>query len=235
LKLLSFVKMQAQGNDFIILDGLLSPLPRLSHQHIIAMCHRHTGIGCDQMLVLSKHESATAQVTIYNADGSTAANCGNGLRCVGDYLMNKLALSQVSLALQDRWVKAKRVGDAIEVDMGKAIVEVDTQDYVDIHIGNPHRVFFADYIANPDKNVEIISEHRKEQAVIRIFERGVGETLACGSGACATAAAIWSRAKLVAPLTIHMPGGSVEVSGTMDHILLRGSVAIVFSGEYLLS
>ena len=83
---LPFVKMQAQGNDFVILDGVADAAPALTQDLIQNICDRHFGIGCDQLLVLQSHNQADVLMLIYNADGSQAANCGNGLRCVADLL-----------------------------------------------------------------------------------------------------------------------------------------------------
>jgi len=228
---LSFLKMQAQGNDFVILDGISTVLPELSQAFVQKICDRHLGIGCDQLLVLQRHDSADALMHIFNIDGSRAENCGNGLRCAGDLLMNKLAQVQVSIALADRMVQIKRTTHGVAVAMGEGVVEEITPDYTDIRIGNPHRVYFQNPLTCPERNVEIVSEYDAFQASIRIFERGVGETLACGSGACATAIAVWQKTNTKHPLDILMPGGKVQVLYDSS-VVLQGEVAIVFSGIY---
>ena len=227
-----FVKMQAQGNDFVILDGISGSLPELSRSFIRNICDRHFGIGCDQLLVLHSHQEADALMLIYNADGSQAENCGNGLRCVGDLLMNKLNQASVTIALADRLVRAERTENGVSVAMGAAVVEKVAEDYMDILIGNPHRVYFRNPQACPERNVEIIGEYDEKRAVIRIIERGAGETLACGSGACATAVAIWHQTGLNNSLRIVMPGGDVEVQNRQGALYLSGGVAMVFHGVY---
>jgi diaminopimelate epimerase len=227
-----FVKMQAQGNDFVILNAIADTLPELTQAFVTKLCDRHRGIGCDQLLVLKKHETADALMLIYNADGSKAANCGNGLRCVGDLLMQKLDKSPVNIALEDRVVQAERTAHGISVAMGEAVVETEAEDYVDVSIGNPHRVYFKNPVPCPERNVEIISEYDEAHAVIHIIERGAGETLACGSGACAVAMAIWQKTNSNQPLKIHMPGGEVMVSLTGLHLTLAGGVEHVFAGFY---
>jgi diaminopimelate epimerase len=224
--------MQAQGNDFVILNGIADALPELTQAFVIKLCDRHIGIGCDQLLVLKKHDSADALMLIYNADGSQAANCGNGLRCVGDLLIQKLNQTSVSIALEDRLVQAERTAHGISVAMGEAVVETEAEDYVDISIGNPHRVYFKNPQACPERNVEIIHDYDESYAAIQIIERGVGETLACGSGACAVAMAIWQKTKRSQPLKIHMPGGEVTVGLAGSHLTLAGGVEHVFSGFY---
>ncbi len=227
--------MQAQGNDFVILDGIKNTLPALTPKWIQYMCDRHLGIGCDQLLLLEKHAQADALMLIYNADGSQAENCGNGLRCVGELLMQKLDQSVVTIALADRLVQVQRTAHGISVAMGEAVVEKVAQDYVDINLGNPHRVYFDNFDKMqgcPERNVEIISEYDEHHAVIRIIERGTGETLACGSGACATAVAIWQKTNTNHPLTIHMPGGKVQVLQTQAGLCLEGEVQTVFQGVF---
>lgn len=227
-----FVKMQAQGNDFVILDGLSNTLPELTQTFITKICERHLGIGCDQLLVLQAHNDADVLMLIYNADGSQAANCGNGLRCVGDLLMQQTGKAEVSIALADRIVIAKRTDKGVQVAMGKAVIEQVTDDYTDVMIGNPHRVYFNNAQVCLERNVEMVSDYDGHQASIRIIERGARETLACGSGACAVAVAIWQKTSTSDPLTIHMLGGNVVVSKSNITIYLQGEVRHVFSGEF---
>ena len=224
--------MQAQGNDFVILNGMVDTLPELTQAFITKICHRHLGIGCDQLLVLQPHDTADALMLIYNADGSQAANCGNGLRCVGDFLMRQTNKTTVSIALADRVVSAKHTTGGVQVAMGEFVIEEVTKDYVDILIGNPHRVYFKHAQVCPERNVEIISDYDEKHANIRIIERGAGETLACGSGACATAVAVWQKLGHVSPLVIQMPGGNVHVHQFGTQILLTGIVTYVFDGQY---
>lgn len=228
-----FVKMQAQGNDFVILDAIHDTLPELTQAFITNICDRYIGIGCDQLLVLQPHDTADALMLIYNADGSQAANCGNGLRCVGELLMQQTNKSQVSIALADRVVNAERTPDGVQVEVGEAEIEHITQDYTDVLIGNPHRVYFKDAQACSERNVEMISAYDEQCVHIRIIERGAGETMACGSGACATAVAVWQKLGNVSPLIIHMPGGKVKVHKFGEQVLLTGVVSYVFDGQYV--
>ncbi|HID35993.1 MAG TPA: diaminopimelate epimerase [Ghiorsea sp.] len=223
--------MQAQGNDFVILDGLSNTLPELTQAFITKICNRHLGVGCDQLLVLEQHADADVLMLIYNADGSQAANCGNGLRCVGDLLMQQTGKAEACIALADRIVSARRTDKGVQVAMGEAVIEQVTDDYIDVMIGNPHRVYFNNTQVCAERNVEMVSAYDEKQASIRIIERGAGETLACGSGACATAVAIWHKTSTSDPLTIHMLGGDVAVSRSNTTIYLQGEVQHVFSGE----
>jgi len=230
---LPFTKMQAQGNDFVILNGLKADLPEMTESLVRNITERRFGIGCDQLLILLPSDKADAAIRIFNNDGSEAANCGNGLRCVGDLLIRELGKDKVSIALKDRIVHAQRSGCGICVEMGAAKVSDQTEAHVDIEIGNPHRVFFEATEEFPhDRNIEIVTGQVANHVYIDIIERGAGRTPACGSGACATAAAIWHVEGHTRPQTIEMPGGEVTVSGTPDNLILEGEVQHVFSGRY---
>jgi diaminopimelate epimerase len=233
---LPFTKMQAQGNDFVILNGLTSALPEVNEQLVRELTERRYGIGCDQLLVLLPDDKADAVMRIFNNDGSEAVNCGNGLRCVGDLLIRELEKDKVTISLKDRIVHADRSAKGIRVEMGAAKVSEQTEAHVDIEIGNSHRVFFEATEEFPhDRNVEIVTGQVADHVYIDIIERGSGRTPACGSGACATAAAIWHVEGHNRPQTIEMPGGEVIVSGSPDSLILEGEVQHVFSGKYQLA
>ena len=230
--MIPFTKMQAQGNDFVILNGLQDNLPELDETFVRNICERRYGIGCDQLLVLLAHNESDAFMRIFNTDGSEASNCGNGLRCVGDLLMRKLNKESVTIALKDRSVTARRTENGIAVEMGSATVSGQTEAHVDIEIGNAHSVFFEATEAFPaDRNIEIVTGQVADHVYLDIIERGAGRTLACGSGACAATAAIWHVEGHSRPQTIEMPGGELTVSGSADNLILEGSVETVFTGE----
>ncbi len=231
---LAFTKMQAQGNDFIILNGLNDALPELSAGFVRMITERRYGIGCDQLLVLLPSNAADAAMRIFNSDGSEAANCGNGLRCAANLLMGD-GDKQVRIALADRVVAATRSEQGIRVEMGEALISERSSAHIDVEIGNPHRVFFEATEDFPDdRNIEIITGQIADHVYIDIIERGAGRTPACGSGACATAAAIWHAEGSVRPLRIEMPGGTVTVSGAPDNLMLDGPVAQTFAGVFSL-
>jgi len=230
---LPFTKMQAQGNDFIILNGLEYEFPECNNEFVRTITERCYGIGCDQLLVLSPSNNADAHMHIFNNNGTEAANCGNGLRCVGALLLDSLNKESVSIALHDRIVTATKTEHGIAVEMGNARITAQTNAHVDVEIGNPHSVFFEAVESFPEnRNIEIVTGQVADHVYIDIIERGAGRTSACGSGACATAAAIWHIEKHTRPQRIEMPGGNVLVSGTPDNIILEGSVTTVFTGQY---
>jgi len=235
MSLLPFIKMQAQGNDFIILNGLNDLLPELNERFVRRITERRYGIGCDQLLVLQACESADAAMRIFNNDGSEAANCGNGLRCVGELLMQLSGKESVSIALADRIVSSSRTAKGICIDMGPAVITRQSDSHLDVDIGNAHSVFFEAIDDFPrDRNIEIVTGQVADHVYIDIIERGAGHTPACGSGACATAAAIWHAEKHNRPLTIEMPGGTVTVSGSIDGLVLEGVVKQTFAGTFAL-
>jgi len=232
---LPFTKMQAQGNDFIVLNGLEHDLPECSNEFVRTIAERRYGIGCDQLLILTPSKDADAHMRIFNNDGTEAANCGNGLRCVGALLLESLNKESVSIALNDRIVIAKKTERGIAVEMGAAQITSQTDAHVDVEIGNPHSVFFEAVESFPeDRNIEIVTGQVADHVYIDIIERGSGRTSACGSGACATAAAVWHVEKHTRPQTIEMPGGTVLVSGSPENLTLEGTVETVFTGEYQL-
>ncbi|MDX8392554.1 MAG: diaminopimelate epimerase [Mariprofundaceae bacterium] len=233
---LPFHKMHAQGNDFIILDGRDTPLPELTQTLITGIADRRLGIGCDQILVLLPDAQCAAGLRIFNNDGSEAENCGNGLRCIGALLREESSADAVNIRVGERTVGIQGSADGICVHMGKASIGDVTEAHIDVNIGNPHRVFFAateDFPA--DKNIEIVSGQIGDDVYIDIIERGAGRTPSCGSGACATAVAIWHQDKHQRPQHIHMPGGTVLVSGSANDVLLAGPVSFVCRGEYRLA
>jgi len=233
MKNIPFIKMQAQGNDFVILDGRKLTLPELSESFIKTIAERRYGIGCDQVLVLLPDDQADVRMRIFNNDGSEAENCGNGLRCIGDILLEESNITYVYIILNDRKVKAEKGEYGIRVHMGNATITDSTKAHIDVSLGNPHRVFFEATEDFPhDRNIELVSGRIGDNIYLDIIERGVGHTPACGTGACAVAAAIWSSEDHHRPLAIHMPGGEVHVSGTLDDLVLEGEVSSVFSGKY---
>ncbi|RMG91285.1 MAG: diaminopimelate epimerase [Zetaproteobacteria bacterium] len=234
MSILSFAKMQAQGNDFVLVDQRIHKGGKhicWSEDLVRALAQRRFGIGCDQILVLEDGVCSNVRMRIFNNDGSTAANCGNGLRCAGFWLMEHGEHAPVNIELDDRTVQVDQGETGIRVMMGRAVIIEETDKHTDIDIGNMHRVVFEATEAIPeDRNIELVSAQIEDHVWIDIIERGAGRTLACGSGACATAAAVWHREGHVRPLTIEMPGGRVLVHGSLDAMWLEGEVRHVFDG-----
>jgi len=237
VNVLHFTKMQAQGNDFVVLDGRKRRLPALDVESIRTLSDRRLGVGCDQVLVMEPGgERSDAVLRVFNSDGSEAANCGNGLRCIAHLLLEERGTESVSIELDGRIHSAERSGLGIRVHMGEACIHTHTATYTDVEIGNLHRVIFETGGSMPtDRNIEIVGGMVGDEVYVEIIERGAGRTPACGSGACAVAAAVWTAEGCTRPLKVRMPGGEVTVMGEPESIWLDGRVNTVFTGEYPLS
>jgi diaminopimelate epimerase len=257
-----FVKMQASGNDFILIDavGLERDWPELAK----VMCHRHFGIGADGLILILPSEVADFGMRIFNPDGSEAEMCGNGLRCFTKYVIESQLVPTQQLKVETiagvRTVKADlegRIVVRVQVAMGvpqhtfSTIINVEDEELkvTGISMGNPHAVCFlkepvadfpllevgpkAEHLLPQRINFEIANIMSRHHIVGRVWERGVGETLSCGSGACAiTAAARWSGF-VDSEVDIILPGGTVATKWDgIGEVYLEGPAETVFSGEW---
>ena len=273
---LEFTKMHGAGNDFVVLDGIreaLPPLEALARR----LCDRHFGIGADQVLVLRESRDADFRMEIWNADGSQAEMCANGIRAFARYLRDRglargdeIAVETLSGVVRPRFAG----GDRVTVDMGRPVLEpakiptrlgrgdgpvLDVPLEVagerlrvsSVSLGNPHAVLFVDdpdrapverlgpllehHPAFPNRvNVEFAAVVGRDRIRQRTWERGTGETLACGSGACATAVAGMLRGKLARDVVVALRGGELRIQwpgGLGTSVLMTGPAATVFSGE----
>jgi diaminopimelate epimerase len=237
---MTFTKMQGLGNDFVVLEGPL----RLTMEEIVELCDRRFGVGADGVLVVTRGDPV--RMEYWNADGSAAEMCGNGLRCVGRYAYDRGWVPDrnfpVATPVGERGVRV--LEDRVEGEIGRASLDGERQlqgaSYQLVDIGNPHAVRFVDDPAAVDvaavgsllqdefpngANVEFASI-AGDGVEMRVWERGIGETLACGTGIAAVAAAAVERFGLVSPITVTVPGGQARVD-------LRDGVAwIIGPAEY---
>jgi len=283
---MKFTKMQATGNDFILVEANKD---RDWSRMAIAMCDRHFGIGGDGLLVVSPSDKADLCMREFNLDGSEAEACGNGLRCVAKYaaysgLVNagtrqisvetiagirqaKLYRTgeketRIQVSMGKPRFRAKDIPVLIEPSQGEAVGIMPILDYsltVDgkelllniVSMGNPHAVCFwqhpvADFPLSrlgpeverhrifPSRiNFEVANVINRQRIEARVWERGVGETLACGSGACAVTVAAQLHGYIGNKVDIKLPGGilNVEWDG-VGEVLLSGSAKVVFTGEW---
>ena len=256
----TFQKYEGLGNDFILVEA---GDERLEPGVVERLCDRHFGIGADGVLLLgpAKSAGAVATMTIVNADGSQPEMCGNGLRCVALHLATRNGQASADLVVDtDAGPKRCRVANGeVEVDMGKLVdlgpVELTLDGrahrFFRISAGNPHAITFLPYeaaeidrvgprVATPPAfaggtNVEF-ARYRDDGSIdLVVWERGVGRTLACGTGACATvvAACIDGKRSFGEPTRVHLPGGALEVSVKRDSLTttMRGPARFVFRGE----
>jgi len=276
---MKFAKLQATGNDFIFIDAdeehNWSPLAK-------AMCHRHFGIGADGLIVLLPSQVADLRMRLYNLDGSEAEACGNGLRCLARYAIDRGLVDARELAVETLGGirKVRSHGNLIQVAMGKPKFRADEipmliEEELDIildypiivqgkkllltclSMGNPHAVCFLDEpIANfplaelgpvvekhplfPDRiNFEVANvlsrkpTEKLQKIEARVWERGVGETLSCGTGACAVAVAARLYDRVAGDVDIILPGGVLTVAWDgVGEVMLSGPAEMVFQGEW---
>lgn len=270
---LHFSKMHGAGNDFVIVDrrggDVALPPSRVAH-----MADRHRGVGFDQLITIDPARSAdaVAAYAIFNADGSVAAQCGNGARCVAAWLIRDGAARSERFVLDSPVgrIEAQVQGEGIGIDMGVpvfspaaiglALPEKDPYRFQVVRrvlavgavsMGNPHAV-----IEVPDVDrAEVERIGRALQAHpafadscnvgfaqvldagtirLRVYERGVGETLACGSGACAAVAVLARRGRVGGNVAVQLPGGSLHLRwpGVGHSIHMAGPATFVFEGHF---
>jgi len=251
---LEFLKMEALGNDFIVIEGS-TPDPG----QVRAWCDRRRGIGADGVLVVSGpgRSGAAARMSLRNSDGSFAESCGNGLRCVARYVFDRgwaegraftvetsTGLSEVEV-MADGSVRAGlgtyRIGSS---------VTASGHSFVSASVGNPHAVTFMDSPAGIDRvdlgeigrlmqdhpafpegvNVEFAAPLEQGVFRVRVWERGAGETRACGTGAVAVAAVAHAQGRAGPVVEICYPGGSLGVEVAGDTAWIRGPAVSVFAG-----
>ncbi len=249
---MNFHKYVGCGNDFILFDAR-KEIPRLD---VSKLCHRQNGIGADGVICLKKSDQYDYRMSIFNADGSEAEMCGNGIRCLGLFLshlkeerrelMIETLAGPYPIVIEDGLVSVN-MGAPNQVEFGIALDGL-TIDYV--NTGVPHAVIIADHaptfpleihgekirnhtrFAPRGANVTIVSRS-PEGFLFRTYERGVeAETLACGTGACAAAFVARRHFNVNGPMTmISKSEERIEISFSGDQIIMKGAARRVFSGQ----
>jgi diaminopimelate epimerase len=283
---MDFTKMQGAANDFVLIE---SDTQRDWSKLAIAMCDRHLGIGADSLLLLLPSDKADFRMRIFDADGSEAEACGNGIRCLARYVFEKGLVSPgtdeitVETVAGIRRIKFDKKGDKlvkIWANMGKPEFRADriplslksagdnivdiksmlcyrvTVDGVElalncVSMGNPHAVHFcqepvAEFPLSrigarveklpvfPNRvNFEVVRVLSPNHLEARVWERGVGETLACGSGACAIAVASKLLGYTIQKVDIKLPGGVLDAEWNgAGEVILGGPAETVFEGKW---
>lgn len=244
---LSFTKMQGLGNDFIVVDGPVD----LTSDDVRALCDRRFGIGADGVLAVTRGDPI--DMSYWNADGSPAEMCGNGLRCVARYAYDRGWAKDRNFAVQTPvGVRGVRVlEDRIEAEIGRPKVTghatIADERYHLIDVGNPHAVLLVDdpeivevgsigprIETDPQfpngTNVEFAAVD-ESGVVMRVWERGVGETTACGTGMVAAAYVATKTHRLESPIRVDVPGGRGEVDFRDGVAWLRGPAEYSFRGS----
>ena len=284
-----FTKMQGCGNDYVYVSGFTEELSQEEKPKLVRrLSDRHFGIGGDGVIFINPSSEADFEMEMYNADGTRAEMCGNGIRCVAKYVYDKgltdsehitvisagkvkyldLTVEKNPEAPGDRGVVTK-----VRVNMGSPILEpaqipvkADGGQVVDepilvkdreyrmtcVSMGNPHAVVFAEGVEELDLekigpgfecherfpkrvNTEFVEVVDRRHVFMRVWERGTGETLACGTGACAVAAACVLNNLTENRITVRLLGGELEIEWDREEniIYMTGPAATVFEGEII--
>ena len=255
-----FDKMHGLGNDFVIVDARQEPF-ELTPALAKAIADRKTGVGCDQLIVLEPSESADLKMRIWNSDGGEVESCGNATRCVvqltgatridsdGGLLEGQDLGAEIEVSLREPRFAWDEIPLSYAMDTTALPLAWGPLEHpMALNVGNPHLVFFVSDAREVDLN-ELGPRIEHDQAFperinvnvatyvdgvlkLRTFERGAGETLACGTGACASAVAAIVSRRAESPVRVDMTGGSLTIDWAPGRpILMRGSATHVFSGE----
>lgn len=273
-----FTKMQGLGNDFIIIDCLKQDfnydLSILSKY----ICDRNFGIGADGVIYIFNSRIADYKMRIFNQDGSEAGMCGNGIRCLANYIYENISkkdkltietnsgIRQISINPNNSKEVSVNIGKPIldinkipvylpyrNIDKGISNFNIKIKDinlkFYFISVGNPHSVCFVENISSlniqefggfienykffPNKtNVEFVQVIDKSNIKLRVWERGVGETLACGTGASSSAYVAIKTLDLNNNLNVELKGGKLQIYiNKNDEIILTGLAEKVFDGK----
>lgn len=240
-----FTKMQALGNDFVLIEEKKLTLP-LTPERIRWIGDRRHGIGCDQLILIKESLHADADISFYNSDGSQAFACGNGTRCVAKYLNKESGFIQTPSFLSTFQNKEGN----ITISMKNPIFHPPNSIGYPIDVGNPHLVIFTENSSQinfeelalslqpPEGlNVELAHIISPTTIKVRVWERGVGITPACGSGACAVGVLSLKLGFIKEPpVVIEMDGGCLEIDWSENSSLfLTGPTHFCFKGTIDLS
>jgi diaminopimelate epimerase len=271
---MKFWKMHGLGNDYIVIDNRDERISDTEATDLARkLCRRRFSVGADGVLFVSDSEVADVKMRIFNADGSEAEMCGNGIRCFAKYcyenniarkrelvvetlagnkrawmivengLVQSVMIDMDLPALERSRIPMLGEGTAVNIDLQ---VNGETYKATCLSVGNPHCVIFVDAVEGcpvqqigpkienhriflNKTNVEFAQVLGKNEVKVRVWERGCGETLACGTGACATVVAGNLLNKLGGKVLVHLLGGDLKVEYA-ERLLLNGSAEKVFEG-----
>ena len=262
---LHFTKMQGLGNDYLYVWGEVP-------ENVAALCkklsNRHFGAGSDGMIYISPSPVADFRMRIFNADGSEATMCGNGIRCVGKYVYDKGYTDKTILTVETlsgvKTLHLRVIGGKVKtvsVEMGSAQagneislpIGEKTIVCTPVSVGNPHAVVFVKdterapvetlgkqiehHAAFPNGvNVEFVQVLSKTELRMRVWERGSGITMACGTGACASVAAAVKKGFCPSdtPIFVRLDGGTLEIAVSQNgQVTMTGPAEFVYEGDVL--
>lgn len=279
---MKFTKMHGCGNDYIYINGFVEKIAQEEKPELVRkISDRHFGIGGDGAIFINPSEEADFEMEMYNADGSRAEMCGNGIRCVAKYVYDKGLTDKTNISVisygqikyLELFLKDGKV-DTVKVNMGAPElhpekipvladngkdrivdepISVDGQEYkmTCVSMGNPHAVVFMDDVEHLDiekigpyfenhkcfpkrTNTEFVKILDRTHVQMRVWERGTGETLACGTGCCATVVSCILNGLTDDTVTVKVLGGEIEISWDREAnlVYMTGPAETVFDGEY---
>jgi len=268
MKEIDFTKTEGLGNDFIIIDDRSRRIS-LTPAEVRRLCDRHFGIGADGLILLGPGAPpADLSWDFFNADGSVAEMCGNGIRCIGAYVVERglcapdqeVLVILTAVGARSIRILRDREGhfEAAAVSMGNAelrpeALSIEGTQFTCVSMGNPHAVTFVDDVSSAPlatlgplietdaafpqgANVGFCEVGDRASLKLRVWERGVGETLACGTGACAAAVAAHARGLCGPSVTVQLPGGALDISieAATLAVTMTGPARIVYEGSITL-
>ncbi|MDE6016718.1 MAG: diaminopimelate epimerase [Acetatifactor sp.] len=282
---MKFTKMQGCGNDYVYVSGFEEKLPAEKKPEIVRqLSDRHFGIGGDGVIFINPAREADFEMEMFNADGTRAEMCGNGIRCVAKFVYDKgLTDSEhisivsagkvkyLDLTVEGKDDVSRGAVTRVRVNMGSPILQpeqipvvaegeqavdepilVDDREYrmTCVSMGNPHAVVFMEDVENlkieqigplfenherfPRRtNTEFVEILDRQHVFMRVWERGTGETLACGTGCCATAVACVLNGLTEEKITVRLLGGEILIEWDREQnlIFMTGPAVTVFEGE----
>ncbi len=277
---MKFTKMHGAGNDYVYIDCFRQTVED-PESLARSISDRHFGVGGDGLILILPSKQADVKMRIFNADGSEAEMCGNGVRCVAKYAFDHGLVDRTEIAIETgadilpltMYPNAREQIDKVRVNMGRPrlrradlpmtgpaeeqVIDMDleildqTFRVTCVSMGNPHCVIYVDDVANfpverygpaiennllfPRRtNVEFVQVLSPHEVAQRTWERGAGETLACGTGAAAVTVAGVLTGRTKGRLVNHLAGGDLEMEwdGSND-VFMTGPAAEVFSGDYI--
>lgn len=274
---MKFTKMHGLGNDYVYVNCMEETVDNPAEVSI-QVSDRHFGIGSDGLILIKPSDVADFRMDMYNADGSQAEMCGNGIRCVAKYVYDYGLTDKTSISIEtlagikylDLHIKNGKA-ETITVNMGSPILQPDMIPVVSdkdqvvnepiivqgkeykmtcVSMGNPHCIVFVDdtehfpldkigpdfecHEAFPKRvNTEFIQVLDRKTVNMRVWERGSGETLACGTGACASTVACILNGLTEDEITLHLLGGDLLVRWDKEEnlVYMTGPATVVYDGE----
>lgn len=279
---MKFTKMHGCGNDYIYINGFTEKIAQEEKPELVQrISDRNFGIGGDGAIFINPSNEADFEMEMYNADGSRAEMCGNGIRCVAKYVYDKGLTDKTNISIiscgkikyLELFLKDGKV-DTVKVNMGAPIlyaeeipvtIEGEKEKVINepitildkeykmtcVSMGNPHAVVFMDDVENlaieqigpyfenhkcfPKRtNTEFVKVIDRKTVQMRVWERGTGETLACGTGCCATVVACVLNGLTDETVTVKLLGGEIDITWDREAnlVYMTGPATTVFDGEY---